>query len=196
MYSDAEWLDWNCRGYYLANGMEPPISQASLDARPALGLTSELLTGVTKTKPLDEMTDAEKAAARPPIQLVDNPNSTDNSGGAGNEPSDATGNGADHHSSVSVDKGKLADEPLPVGHKIFMSQDLQKGSRIAQVDDTSGVKPGMRFMLGVPPTTEIVKVLKLGSVVLTAVNSLHGILRPVTGLSFIHPQWTSSLLGC
>ena len=122
-YSEAEWLDWNCRGYYLANGMEPPISQESMDARPALGITSELLTGVNHVKP-EEMTAAAKAAAQPPIVLQDTLNSTENSGRAGNEPSDATENGADHISSVSVDKGKLADEPLAVGHKIFMSQDL------------------------------------------------------------------------
>ena len=44
IFSDAEWLDWNCRGYYLANGMEPPISAESMAARPALGLTSEPMT--------------------------------------------------------------------------------------------------------------------------------------------------------
>ena len=93
--------------YYIENGMIPPISEKSMADRPALELNSELLT------------DAAKAAARPPL---DSSGGTENAGAAGREPSDAAA--GDNISSVSHGaNGNPADEPLRWGirslcHKI------------------------------------------------------------------------------
>ena len=161
-YDAQQWRDWNCRGWYIANGMEPPFT------------AEELAAGILPRHD-------------PPLAGIDVKDGigTEESGAkAGHETSDASAkaagadDSADKISSVSVDKGVLADEPLPVGHKVFVALDLPKGSNIVQVDDTCGIKPGMRFMLGTAPTTEIVKVLRFGSVVLCE------------GTTHNHPQGT------
>ena len=88
------------------------------------------------------MTDAAKAAAMPPIQQGGT-GTSDDTGRAGHEPSDVSAGAAaanvgagDHISSISKGDGVLADEPLPVGHKVFVTQTIQRGSKIVQVDDT------------------------------------------------------------
>ena len=52
--------------------------------------------------------------------------------------------------------------PLRPGDIIHTSTVVLKGTYTVHVDDSKGVEAGMRFMLGVRPTTEIVKVLRLG----------------------------------
>ena len=123
------------------------------------------------------MTAAAKAAAVPPIVARDGTlqggtfvsadsksqlGAPENSYGRDDPITGADAVGIDNMSSVSKGDGVVADDSLPVGHTVFVSLMIPRGSKVVQVDDTAGIKLGMRFMMGIYLTTEIGKVLRLG----------------------------------
>lgn len=76
--------------------------------------------------------------------------------------------------SISVEAGTAAVEKhkLKTGHTVFTAHLAPRATKIISVDDARGIVPGMRFLLGVAPQTEIVKVDRLGSVMLCE-DTLH-----------------------
>ena len=87
---------------------------------------------------------------------------------------------------VGTDGKPVPDSPdyqMPVGHTIHSSVAVKRGDQIIQVDDTRGLKAGMRFLVGKGATQEIVLVESLGSIVTAAplVNG-HAINTPIVRL--------------
>ena len=151
IWNDAEWKNWTDVGYYVRWDMPVPGGLPNSSAQAG-------------APPTGDSNDSGGGVGGLPGFQATAPGAA---GAGGNStPNTVPENSADAKSHVDQGEGTPGVEKLPVGHRVYTSQHVPRGSKILQVDDTRGIIAGMRFLLGKDSTTEIIKVHSLGSIVL------------------------------